>query len=276
MDQELVVLLRNYQPANDLTRSIEVEQCDDWRQLIVWWRGLHDHSTFHQRVKARITQLVAYINDFECLLRMWNGAYAQSFPRYLIEGQMEQVLASITCLDTLMEWRKKTCRDSIPRYVLENQMARQLPILLPDISDWDKLVVMWKMTSKDSAASRLIEKRMENICRDVTSWNRLRQMIKAVHRDTAPSELIEARMLVILPGLLMNAGWDDLVGMRQDVWPSTRPGDLIENRLKELINSIDASNCPEWFMKLIRRPETCPVRETLDQKVRQIKAGVRV
>lgn len=275
MDQELAVLLRDYQPANDLTRFIEVEQCKDWGQLIVWWRGVHDHSTFHKRVNARIAQMVAQTSDFECLLRMWDGAYAQTLPRSLIEEQMNQVLATITCIDTLMGWRKKTCSDSKPRQLIEDQMARQLSMLKTDICDWDQLAVMWKMTSKDSAARGLIEYRMKNICRDVTSWNRLRQMIKAVNRDTAPSVFIEAQMMVILPEILINATWDNLIGMRQDVWPGTKPGDLIEERLAEMINLIDPANCPEWFKKLVRCPETCPVREALDQKVRNIQVGVR-
>ncbi len=145
-------------------------------------------------------------------------------------------LQEITDWDRLAVMWDKTAYRSVPRQQIEARMAEVLPLLLPSISELDTLVAMRKKTSYQSQAQELIWARAIEVITSPRDWNELAMLWNKVSRIEAAREQVEAAMAEVLPALLPDIqDWNSLAQMWDKTSYQSLANQLIEARMAEVL-----------------------------------------
>jgi len=198
-----------------------------------------------------------------------------------IEARMVEVFTSALSAANswdglLLLWT--TCPRST---VLEGIIEEKAWKILMTIEDWRELMGMW-FKSRDTymKARYLIENRLAEIMQTISDWDELVKVRTQTPSFSSPRKIVMERMVSVLPDLLSTINdWDKLSG----IWSvSAEFGNWnrlrlqIEEKMEQLIATVDAHSCPKWFIDLVRDPGSCPVRAALDQKVAELKKELNI
>lgn len=147
----------------------------------------------------------------------------------------------------------------------------------PDqINDWDELVKRRNYTSdpvyRQQVRARMTEV-LHNILPNIRSFFQLVVMWNNVPVGSDDREQIEARMREVVN----ITDEDELNRLRDEKWIYICTfEEMVRQRRRQLISEVSAKKCPNWFLAFLSDPDSCGVREVLDQKVAELKKELTI
>jgi len=156
-----------------------------------------------------------------------------------IQPEQKPPLEQITDWDLLVELRDDVFRRYCPQQQIDERMREVLPSILPHISSWYRLEMMWEDCYAESEERKQIEARMEEVAESISDWYELNKL------------------------------WDDTIDTRAFEG-------MVGERITQLISEVSAEECPDWFLALLRDPDSCVVRDVLEQKVAVLKKELNI
>jgi hypothetical protein len=155
-----------------------------------------------------------------------------------VQTEEKLPLEQITDWDLLVELKEDIFHRYSPHQQVDERMREVLPNILPHISSWYRLEMMWGDCYSGSEERKQIEVRMEEVVKCMSDWYELNHL------------------------------WDD-------TYTCALEG-MVSERIAQLISEVSAEECPDWFLALLRDPDSCVVSDVLEQKIKDLKAELNI
>lgn len=156
-----------------------------------------------------------------------------------IQTEKKPPLEQITDWDLLVELRDDVVRRYSPHQQVHERMREVLSKILPHISSWDRLEMMWGDCYPDSEEREQIEVRMKEVAEGLSDWYELNHI------------------------------WDGII------YTCAVEG-IIRERIAQLISEVSVKVCPDWFLALLRAPDNCSVPDVLEKKIEDLKKELNI
>jgi hypothetical protein len=155
------------------------------------------------------------------------------------EVKEEVPIVQITDWRELAERRDHCFGNSAYHQQVCARMTEVLQEILPNITSLYRLSAMWKEALSDSDDEKRIEASFQAAAQTITDWYELNDLL---NRTSYPKTLVIA----------------------------------VRERIAYLITEVSAEKCPDWFLALLRDPNSCVVRDVLKQKIEELKKELNI
>lgn len=150
-------------------------------------------------------------------------------------------------------------------------------VVPPDqINEWDELVERRDNTSDPVYHQQICERITEilqKILPNITNLNWLFTMWREALAGSDDEKLIEARMKEVVN---TTTDWYELNNLWDNIPYDCTIECMTSERIAQLISRVSADECPDWFLVLLRDPDSCVVRDVLEQKIKDLKAELDI